>query len=211
MPSTATTLGGTYALGKNIDATGFVSAGSGTTLTGTLDGNGGLGTNYTISNLTLSSNQSPVGLFGFIGTSGTVRNLNMANVSLTATGNLLFMGPLAGENDGTISNVQVLSGAINGGTHNSIGAGGLVGQNRGTISNSSAAVNITLGDAPSGSNINDAGGLVAINLGTITSSSASGTMPSVSTEPPAGSSARTVWMEAAAGRARSRRRSRPEP
>src|SRR4029078_1567549 len=81
MAFNVTTLGGTYALGKDIDATGFVPAGPGTTLTGLRDGNGGVGADHTISNLTLSSGTSPVGLFGFIGTTGTVRNLKMANAS----------------------------------------------------------------------------------------------------------------------------------
>ena len=174
MAFNVTTLGGTYALGKDIDATGFVPAGPGTTLTGLLDGNGGVGADHTISNLTLSSGTSPVGLFGFIGTTGTVRNLKMANASLTATGDLLFMGPLAGENDGTVENVHVVSGTINGGAHVNIGAGGLVGQNRGSITDSSSAVNITLGNG--GAQFNIAGGLVGSNLGSIETSSATGTI-----------------------------------
>ena len=174
MAFNVTTLGGTYALGKDIDATGFVPAGPGTTLTGLLDGNGGVGADHTISNLTLSSGTSPVGLFGFIGTTGTVRNLKMANASLTATGDLLFMGPLAGENDGTVENVHVVSGTINGGAHVNIGAGGLVGQNRGSITDLSSAVNITLGNG--GAQFNIAGGLVGSNLGSIETSSATGTI-----------------------------------
>ena len=92
--------------------------GPGTTFTGLLDGNGGISaTNYTISDLTLSSSTSPVGLFGFIGTGATVRNLNLANVSITGTHNTMFLGTLAGQNNGTISNVNVTDGTVTGGSH----------------------------------------------------------------------------------------------
>jgi filamentous hemagglutinin family protein len=174
------TLSRTYALGRDFSATGFTGFGPGTTFTGLLEGNGGLGTNYTISNLTLSSSTSPVGLFGFIGTGATVRNLNLANVSITGTHDTMFLGTLAGQNNGTISNVNVTNSTVNGGTHEGIGAGGLVGQNTGTITNSNVTnVTVTVGngcfvDCNGGTNF--AGGLVGSNLGTITGSSATGTV-----------------------------------
>ena len=179
MRTTATTLARTYALGRDIDATGF-SPTSGANLTGILDGHGGLRNsngnpiNYTISNLTLGPGLNPVGLFNFIDPTGVVRNLNFSNVNIAATRNLLFLGTVAGENQGTIDQVKVLSGDINGGSFTSIIAGGVVGVNRGTVSNSSSAANVTVGNATSLSGINIAGGLVGSNLGTITLSSASG-------------------------------------
>src|SRR5262249_21481135 len=74
--SSLTTLHGKYALGQSFSASGFTGYASGTTFTGLFDGNGGLGTNYTISDLNLSSSGSPVALFPFVETGATVRNLN---------------------------------------------------------------------------------------------------------------------------------------
>ena len=61
-----------------------------------------------------------VGLFGTIGTGGSVSNLSLQNVNVTGLG---YVGGLTGFNDGSISNVSV-SGAIAG----SLRVGGLVGQ-----------------------------------------------------------------------------------
>jgi filamentous hemagglutinin family protein len=179
----STTLGGTYALGKSFSATsddgfsGYLNVG--TTFTGLFDGNGGLGTNYTISNigLTAPSNAglgNSFGLFPFL--TGIVRNLNLANITITGGDNQYFLGTVAGDNSGTISNVQVTSGSVNGGTFVGVGAGGLVGQNEpgSTVSGSSANVTVTVGDANSNTQLNFAGGLVGSNLGTITNSSATG-------------------------------------
>jgi filamentous hemagglutinin family protein len=167
---------GNYALGRNINATGFTGMFD-VTFNGLLDGNGGLGTNQTISNLTLTSSSSSdsIGLLPFIGSSGIVRNLNLANVNITAGANIQSIGALVGQNSGTISNVTVLSGSVNGGNFTGIGAGGLAGQNNagGSISNSSADVSIAVGNSPNQAQLNYAGGLVANNLGSITNSSAS--------------------------------------
>jgi filamentous hemagglutinin family protein len=175
-------MSGTYALGRDINATGFRGfTGSGVTFNGVLDGNGGLGVISTISNLTLiapdnNGNGSSYGLFPFIGAAGIVRNLNLANVSISAGDDLQFLGTLTGDNSGKISNVSVLSGTVNGGSFNAIGAGGLVGQNEnsGQIIGSSANVTVSVGNAPDFSQVNVAGGLVATNLGTISGSWAKG-------------------------------------
>jgi filamentous hemagglutinin family protein len=170
--NTAVTKPNAYAVSRDIDAgsiTNFIPRGTGTSPLNTIfDGQG-----YTISNLNIASGSSPVGLFAFVGTTGTVRNLNLANVNITGTGSPTILGVVAGENRGTISNVHVLSGTVNG---NQVGviAGGLVGQNKGLIEGSSSAANVSVGDASSMSAMNIAGGLVGTNLGTITGSSASG-------------------------------------
>src|SRR5262249_4097199 len=149
---------------------------TGTTFAGVLDGNGGLGTNYTISNLTLSSAQSQnsYGLFPFIGPTGIVRNLDLASVNISAGGNTQIIGALPGENRGTISNLRVLSGTVNGGSFENIGAGGLVGQNNGTIRLSSveAKVSVSVSSSSTSAQRNFAGGLVGSNLGTIDQSHA---------------------------------------
>ncbi|MFL6822763.1 MAG: S8 family serine peptidase, partial [Xanthobacteraceae bacterium] len=175
----STNLNGTYALGKSFSAAGFTGFAPGAIFTGLFDGNGGLGTNYTISDLTLVSANSPVALFPFIESGATVRNLNLANVTIATNGSLVFLGAVAGENRGTISNVHVLSGTINGGPQSGVSAGGLVAQNKGLIENSSSAANVNVGNSNSPGSLNVAGGLVATNLGTITGSSASGNVTGV--------------------------------
>jgi filamentous hemagglutinin family protein len=168
-----TTLAGTYALGRSFTLSSFAGFAAGTTFTGTFDGNGGLGTNYTLSFLALSS-ASPTGLFPIIGSTGTVRNLNLDMVSITATAGLNTIGTIAGINSGVISNVTVSNGSVNGGTQTGVTAGGLVGLNNGTITGSSANVAVTVGNGGLSNDFNYAGGLAGINTGTISNSSASG-------------------------------------
>ena len=106
-------LNGTYALGKNINATRFTGFSSGTQFNGLLDGNGGLGTISTISNLTLSlrHGSDSYGLFPFIGSGGTVRNLDLANVNITGGADIQFIGALTGNNFGTRSAMSRFSAA----------------------------------------------------------------------------------------------------
>ena len=162
-----TNLGGTYAVGKSFSASGFNGFGPGATFAGTFDGNGGISpTNYTISDLSTT-------LFPVIGSGATVRNINLADVNITA-GSPTFIGALAGENRGTVSNVHVLSGSVSGGSQTGVAVGGLVGQNSGVIASSSSASIVGVGNSSSTTATNIAGGLVATNLGTISDSSASG-------------------------------------
>jgi subtilisin family serine protease len=190
-----------YTLANNIDlgpdlanpssmwgSAGFVPiAAYGGNFTGTFQGQGNK-----ISNLTMAptaANMQTVGLFGTIGQGGQVSNLTLSNVSITADASFTqgndseFIGALAGQNGGQISNVTVGGiSSINGGTLAGVTAGGLVGQNWQTITGSQAAVSITLGDgvACNGNSCtgpqNAAGGLVGWNAGTIASSSASGSI-----------------------------------
>src|SRR5262249_52386129 len=85
------------------------------------------------------------------------RNLNLGKVKITGAGNFIFVAPLAGENRGTISNVQVLSGTVSGGSQSGA-AGGLAAQNKGLIQNSSSAANVSVGSNGIG------GGVVGFNL-----------------------------------------------
>jgi filamentous hemagglutinin family protein len=184
------TLGGTYALGRSFDASEFGGFASGTTFNGLLSGNGGLGVNYSISNLSLSLDHAfdSYGLFPFIGSKGTVRDLVLENANVSAGANAQFIGVLAGQNAGKIINVSVIStgnstSTVDGGTFAGIGAGGLVGQNLGTITGSSSAARVMLGDGTTCSGntdctggMNMAGGLVGTNGSgaTVTSSFATG-------------------------------------
>jgi filamentous hemagglutinin family protein len=174
---------GNFALGKSFSASpddGFVGFQNiGTTFAGLFDGNGGLGVNYTISNINITAPNNDgagnsFGLFPFL--TGTVRNLNLANITINAGDNLYFLGTVAGDNSGTISNVQVTSGSVNGLTFTALAAAGLVGQNEpgSLVTGSSANVSVTVGDANNTSALNMAGGLVGSNLGTVSNSSATG-------------------------------------
>ncbi|MGP1666227.1 MAG: beta strand repeat-containing protein, partial [Rhodanobacter sp.] len=158
-----------YVLGKDIDASatsgwnsdaGFLPIGDGTTpYTGTFNALG-----HTISNLTINRPTTDrVGLFGKVGTGGSVLNVGLVGGSVTGNG---FTGGLVGENRyGRVSN-SYATGAVNGGDN----AGGLVGNNYGgTISNSYATGAVNGGSY--------AGGLVGFNDyggGTISNSYASG-------------------------------------
>jgi filamentous hemagglutinin family protein len=163
----SSTLGQTYALGKNIDAT-TLTASIPSIFTGVFGGNGGLGVNYAIDHL-------PVGLFSTIGngSAGAVRNLNLTNVAINATVNGQSIGSLANVSNGIISNVAVTGGTVSGGPFVNINAGGLVGLNSGTITQSTAAVTVSV-DLSANSSVSAAGGLAGSNQGTITLSAASG-------------------------------------
>ena len=85
---------------------------------GTFDGNG-----KTITGLTINkSTESNVGLFASIAQGGTVKNLTLDDVDITAGANV---GAIAGENRGTIENCSV-SGSVTGSSDNSF-VGGIAG------------------------------------------------------------------------------------
>ena len=180
LQAVSSSLGGTYALGRSFSAAGFTGYAPGTTFTGLFDGNGGLGAsstisnNYTISDLSLSSSSSPVALFPFVESGATVRNLNLANVNITGTGSLIFLGTLAGENHGTISNVHILGGTVAGGSQTGVVAGGLVAKNEGLIENSSSAANVSVGAN------SIVGGFAGLSGGTILLSTSSGAVTATS-------------------------------
>ena len=86
---------------------------------GTLDGQ-----DNTIENFTLNTDAANVGFFANL--SGTVKNLKFKNVEIEATNvSNPSVGTLAGKSTGTIENVTVLSGKLNGGKS---GIGGIVGR-----------------------------------------------------------------------------------
>jgi len=121
------TLGATYSLMTNIDASatagwnsgaGFQPIGSGASaFTGEFRGNG-----YAVSGLTVNrAEQDNVGLFGYVGPAGVVSNVCLVNASMTGAG---YVGGLAGANEGTLVRCFA-SGAVSG----SYEVGGLLGYN----------------------------------------------------------------------------------
>ncbi len=95
----------TYNLGADLDLSGYENWEPITNFRGTLRGHG-----YTISglNITASNLESEKGLFATL--SGTVENLNIDG-TITASGEVEFIGLLCGKNTGTIKDVTV-SGTV---------------------------------------------------------------------------------------------------
>ena len=101
--------------------------------TGTFDGNG-----KTITGLTVTGSDQYAGLFGYIGSGGTVKNVVLEGVQITSDNSSGYAGGVAGDSWGTIENCSV-SGSVSGTTF----AGGVVGSQWGgsiTGCNSSATV-----------------------------------------------------------------------
>src|SRR5438034_503519 len=163
LQNVSTNVGGTYALGRNIDAGSIANFTPIQNFTGLLDGQG-----QTIANLTIASTAQNVGLLGSIGSAGVVRNLNLADVTVSGLGSQ-FVGTLAGTNAGTISNVSATDVAVSVGSNGN--GGGLVGLNSGTITNGFATGDVTGAAGTNG--FTTLGGLTAVNLGSISSSFAS--------------------------------------
>ncbi len=173
-------LGGYYALGSNTNAAGtsswnggagFTSIGGGgtTTLTlpqefsGVFDGLG-----HTVNNLTINvGNAVGVGLIGAVASGGVVRNIGLSGGSVTVTGSY-DVGPLVGQNFGTITNSYSSATATATASANSVG--GLVGQNYGSITGSHAT-----GTVDGGAASISVGGLVgSMQGGTVSYSYATG-------------------------------------
>ena len=101
--------------------------------TGTFDGG-----DHTITGLTVTGSDQYAGLFGRIGSGGTVKNVVLEDVQITSDNSSGSVGGVAGYSRGTIENCSV-SGSVSGTTF----AGGVVGSQWGgsiTGCNSSATV-----------------------------------------------------------------------
>lgn len=162
-------LSGNYALGGNIDASatagwnggqGFNPIGTdATNYTGIFDGLG-----HTLSGLTIvRPGQDSVGLFGVLGSTGTLRNIGLLGGSITGR---TYVGGLVGDNNGGSINNAYATSAVSG----TYIVGGLVGINDGSGSGILSNVYAigTVGGA------NDVGGLVGVNLGAISNAYAAG-------------------------------------
>ncbi len=145
----------------------FTPIGDGSTpFTGIYDGG-----NFEITNLTITSDASMIGLFGKLGTSGpdgTVQNVKLVGANVTGTnGTFTTVGALVGMNRGTVTNSSSAGTVLSDSHH----TGGLVGYNTsdGTITGSHSTANVTgTGDYT--------GGLAGENGGSIIDSYAEGTV-----------------------------------
>ncbi|MBP9003856.1 MAG: hypothetical protein KBH78_09575, partial [Candidatus Hydrogenedentes bacterium] len=169
-------LNGTYVLTGNIDASATASWNGGqgfepigteaTPFTGAFDGQG-----FVIRGLTIRlPGLLHVGLFGYIGTAGDVRNLGLEGGTVeggtTASGQAAA-GFLAGYNAGSVTGCYA-TGTVSGRD----AAGGLVGWNTGGILDSYATGTVTSSSS--------SGGVAGHNDGTISGSYATGTVTSSS-------------------------------
>lgn len=125
------------------------------------------GNNFTINNLYVNGSSDYQGLFGYVGSEGTVKNITINNVKVENTSS--YTGGISGFNEGIIENVHVVNGTIIGRTY----LGGVVGQNKGTITESHSNVTVQ-GKA------NATGGFVGQNNGVISKSYALGNVSSTS-------------------------------
>ncbi len=133
-------LGDTYNLMADLDLSGYTNwdpiGVSANEFTGAFEGN-----NHTISNLMINRPAIDQGLFGFI-LNGTVNNLTLANVSVTATGVFDYTGSLAANCvNGSITNVSV-SGTVS--NLNGHYVGGLIGSSMGTTTITNCNVSVTV-------------------------------------------------------------------
>ena len=88
--------------------------------TGTFDGGG-----HTITGLTVTGSDQYAGLFGYIGSGGTVKNVVLEGVQIESDNDMSDIGGVAGQSYGNIENCSV-SGSVSVSGTNSI-AGGVVG------------------------------------------------------------------------------------
>ena len=101
---------------------------------GTFDGGG-----HTITGLTVTTSDQYAGLFGYIGSGGTVKDVTLEEVKIESNNDMSAVGGVAGRSYGTLENCSV-SGSVSG----SGIAGGVVGYQSGgflTGCSSSATVN----------------------------------------------------------------------
>lgn len=146
-------LSGSYTLKNDIDLSkidNWTPIGNAKTpFTGKFDGAG-----FTIKNLNIKRpNTNNVGLFGNIGQEAEVKNINISPAKIEGK---IYVGALAGTNNGTIENCSAVAEV-----KASSAVGGLVGQNNGKISRafSSGTVSSVNGDG--------IGGLVGVNCANI--------------------------------------------
>jgi len=149
---------------ENIDLTGInwtpigINTPDSAQFTGAYDGN-----NKTISNMTIDSDAIQyIGLFGYVGSGGTLENITLENISINSSRSSARVGGLTGQNRGGTIKDSCVSGSITA-TGESARTGGLIGDSYlgGTIENSRTSCTVTGGEGV----INTIGGLVGRQQG----------------------------------------------
>ena len=114
-----------YQLSRDLDFTGIEFTPI-ATFAGTFDGNG-----MTISNLTFTVGDGNGGIF--VENTSTIKNLNVADVTVTKTGSFASNNPLTASNKGTIENCSTNNSSITATISNAGGIGILSGENSSNI------------------------------------------------------------------------------
>ena len=158
-------LGNNYALGANIDASatnGLSFRGSFTPIGTAATQFSGIfqGLGHTISNLTVNSLSTDLGLFGNTATSAVIQNIGLVGEVINGG---TTSGGLVGSNNGLISN-SFAKGVVKPPINSGAGTGGLVGKNSGTIENSFSSSDVNAGAG-------GGGGLIGYNLGGVVTNS----------------------------------------
>ncbi len=109
---------------------------------GSFDGNGFVISGIAIDTLGQSNNY--LGLFGYI-SMGSVKNVVLEGVSITAAGNSRYVGALSGYNSSTVVTDCSSTGSITTGDNSSF-YGGLIGRNGADVTGSFSTVQITAGE-----------------------------------------------------------------
>ena len=135
-------------LDKDIDLTGTTWTPIGTTYnnsyTGTFDGGGN-----TITGLTVTGSDNYAGLFGCIGSGGTVKDVTLKDVKIESNNDFSVVGGVAGYSYGTLENCSV-SGSVSGSGMNGF-AGGVVGyQSGGFLTGCSSSATVNAGNIAGG-------------------------------------------------------------
>jgi hypothetical protein len=133
--------------------------------TGVFDGAGFKVINLTIDTIYPWTSNDYLGLFGYISSTGTVKNLAIEDVSITGGNDSRYLGGLCGSNDGAISDCSS-TGQVTGWSNDDLG--GLVGENKGTISNCFSTVQVA--------GRSSLGGLAGYNYGTISNCFSTGSV-----------------------------------
>ena len=111
---------------------------------GTFDGGG-----HTITGLTVTGSNEYAGLFGCIGSGGTVKNVVLKDVQIASDNGGSAVGGVAGYSYGTLENCSV-SGSVSGSGMNGF-AGGVVGyQNGGFLTGCSSSATVNAGNIAGG-------------------------------------------------------------
>ena len=159
------TSGRTFALGADIDMKGvsdFAPIGNSysNSFKGEFDGQG-----FTISNLTINSNDEVVGFFGNTD-SATIKNVILDKVNIVANNiDGICGGLIGGSYDTTVDSCFVTGSIENAGYY----TGGLIGQSGGTVTNCSTNTDVKATSATTGA-------FIASNSGSISNCTASGSV-----------------------------------
>lgn len=118
----------------------YVSNNDQAMFSGTYDGQGHTVSGITVTRTGSTSADNHIGLFGMVGSGGTVQNVVLASSTFTGIDDV---GGIVGYSYGTVQNCRVESTVtINAGTNDVYNHGGIVGDNNGTINGCVSAASI---------------------------------------------------------------------